>query len=185
MEPTPTIGRQRNRLVTFFVNLMPHRTSHIFLAATALAISIPALSVMAANQSTAKQEIQNNYNKIAAAIIRKDVNIATSYFTSDYIGIDNKGTQRTAGEMRQYYSSMMPAPVKVVKNQITIQNFSADSNNANVLIQQRADLTLGRSKIVSQNTYQDLWVRTSQGWRLKQSQNTNSQTTMNGKPIAR
>jgi hypothetical protein len=87
--------------------------------------------------------------------------------------------------MRQYYSSIMPAPVKVVKNQIVIQNFSADSNNANVLIQQRADLTFGKSKIVSQNTYKDLWVRTPQGWRLKQSQNTNSSTTMNGKPVAR
>ncbi len=164
---------------------MHHRTSHIFLAATALAISIPALSVMAANQSSAKQEIQSTYNKIASAIIRKDVKSATSYFTSDYIGIDDKGTQRTAGEMRQYYSSIMPAPVKVVKNQIAIQDFSADSISANVLIKQRADLTFGKSKIVSQNTYKDLWVKTPQGWRLKQSQNTNSMTTINGKPVSR
>lgn len=162
---------------------MHHRTSHIFLAATALVISLPAVSVLAAN--SAKQEIQITYNKIASAIIRKDVTSATSYFTSDYVGIDDKGTQRNASEMRQYYSSIMPAPVKVVKNQISIQGFTATGNNANVLIKQRADLTFGKSKIVSQNTYKDLWVKTPLGWRLKQSQNTNSMTTMNGKPISR
>jgi ketosteroid isomerase-like protein len=162
---------------------MLYRTSQLFLA-TAVALAIPTTVVMAANQSNAKQEIQSTYNKMASAIIRKDLKIATSFFTSDYVGIDNKGTQRTAGEMRQYYSSIMPAPVKVVKNQIAIQDFSADSTSANVLIKQRADLTFGKSKIVSQNTYKDLWVKTPQGWRLKQSQNTNSVTTINGKPIA-
>ncbi len=161
---------------------MQHRTAHILLAATVLAISAPAISVLAAN--SAKQEIQSTYNKIASAIIRKDVVSATSYFTSDYVGTDNKGTQRTAGEMRQYYSSIMPAPVKVVKNQISIQNFSANGSSANVVVKQKADLTFGKSKIVSQNTYKDLWIKTPQGWRLKQSQNTNSLTTMNGKPIA-
>jgi hypothetical protein len=162
---------------------MHYRTSQIVLAAV-VAISIPAASVMAANQSNTKQEIQNSYNKIASAILRKDIKSATSFFTSDYVGIDNKGTQRNAGEMRQYYSSLIPAPVKVVKNQIAIQDFSADSTSANVLVKQRSDLTFGKSKIVSQNTYKDLWVKTVQGWRLKQSQNTDSSTTINGKPAA-
>ncbi len=162
---------------------MFHYTSRIFWAAT-VAILMPVTAVMATNQSSAKQEIQSTYNKIASAILRKDITSATSYFTSDYVGIDDQGNQRTAVEMRKYYSSIMPAPVKVVKNQIAIQDFSANSNSANVLIKQRADLTFGSNKIVSQNTYRDLWVKTPQGWRLKQSKNTQSSTTINGKPVA-
>jgi ketosteroid isomerase-like protein len=162
---------------------MPHFTSRIFMAA-ALAISMPVAVAIAANESSAKQEIQGTYNKIASAIIRKDIKSATSYFTSDYVGTDDKGTQRTAAEMRKYYSSIMPAPVKVVKNQIAIQDFSGDNTKATVLIKQRADLAFGANKIVSQNTYRDLWVKTPSGWRLKQSQNTNSITTINGKPVA-
>lgn len=162
---------------------MHSRTYQLFVAA-ALSIAVPSVSVMAASPSSTKKEIQNNYNRIASAIIRKDVKSATSYFTNDYVGIDNKGNRRTAEEMRQYYSSIMPAQVKVVKNQIAIQDFSADSSVAQVSIVQRADLTFGTSKIVSQNTYRDLWVKTPQGWRLKQSENTASSTTLNGKQLA-
>jgi ketosteroid isomerase-like protein len=162
---------------------MHSRTYQLFVA-TALSIAVPSMAVMAASPSSTKQEIQSNYNKIASAITRKDVRSATSYFTNDYVGIDNKGNRRNAEEMRQYYSSIMPAQVKIVKNQIAIQDFNTNSNVAQVVIKQRADLTFGSSKIVSQNTYQDLWVKTPQGWRLKQSQNTSSSTTLNGKPIS-
>lgn len=157
--------------------------SQLFVTAF-LSITVPSVAALAANPASTQREIQNNYNKMALAITRKDVQSATSYFTKDYIGIDQQGTHRTAEETRRYYSAIMPAQIKVVKNQISIQDFSVDRGTAQVSIKQRADMLFGTSKIVSQNTYIDIWVKTPAGWRLKKSQNTSSMTTFNGKQLA-
>jgi ketosteroid isomerase-like protein len=141
--------------------------------------STPALVAQAASP---KAEIQGTYNKIAAAFARKDINAATSYFTDDYVNTSAQGTTRTAAELRDYYKPLL-RPVKVNSSRISIQSFSADGNQAQVVAKQISKMTLGSKKVVSESTSRDTWVRTSAGWRIQQSTELSVNNTIDGQPV--
>jgi ketosteroid isomerase-like protein len=152
------------------------------LTVLSLAATVPALTATAIRFSTPRAEIQNNYNKIAAAFARKDLTGATSYFTADYVNIDDQGTQKSAAELREQYEPLLRR-VKVVKSRIAIQDFQAQGNRANALVKQRSDLLWGNKKIVREDTFRDSWVKTGQGWRIQRSQTLTVNTTLDGQPI--
>jgi ketosteroid isomerase-like protein len=152
------------------------------LTVAAFTVALPALTASAL-QSSPKAEIQSNYNKIAAAFMRKDLNSATSYFTPDYVSIDDKGESKNAEQIRQQYGPLLRR-VKITKSRIFIQSFSAQGTQASALVKQRSDLLFGKSKIVREDTVRDTWIRTNSGWRIKQSQTLAVSTTMDGQLIS-
>jgi ketosteroid isomerase-like protein len=139
----------------------------------------PALVVQAASP---RAEIQSNYKKIAAAFARKDVQTATSYFTDDYVSTGTKGNTRSASELRDYYTPLL-RQVKVNSSTITINSFSIQGNQAQVVAKQRSNMSFGTNKIVAESTFRDTWVKTSSGWRIQQNQVLSENNTLNGKPV--
>jgi ketosteroid isomerase-like protein len=149
---------------------------------TALVLtSTPALIAQAASP---KSEIQSTYNKIARAFARKDIRAVTSFFTDDYVNTDSQGTARSAAELREFYGPQLSS-VKITSTDISIQSFSTQGNQAEVVARQLSKGTiLGNRKLVAVSTFRDTWVRTAAGWRIQQSQQLSVNNTLDGRTIS-
>jgi hypothetical protein len=169
---TATRPDQYSLLTKFY---MSFRTLPIL---TALVLTTaPALVSHAASP---RSEIQGTYSKIASAFARKDLNTATSYFTSDYAYTDTQGVNRSASDLRDYYAPLLN-PVNVTSSKISIQQFNAQNNQVQTVVKQTSNMSLGANKIVYETTSRDTWVKTSAGWRIQQSQVISVNQTVNGK----
>ena len=126
--------------------------------------------------------IQTNYDRINAAFIRKDIKGATALFTPDYVSISPEGEKQTLSEFRKHYDNLFNRfNIKLTSNRTTIKNIDLNSNSADVAIEQKTEGTIaGFNKIVINQTSRNLWVKTPQGWRLKESKILTNQTTFNG-----
>jgi ketosteroid isomerase-like protein len=138
----------------------------------------------AENKAALLPIIQGNYNQINAAFIRKDVKGATAYFTPDYVSINKKGEKQNLEEFRSHYNTILNRfNIKLTSNKASIKDISVDaSGGINVSLGQHTEGTMiGGNKIVIDQSSKDLWTKTAQGWRLKQSKILTSQTKFNGK----
>jgi CRISPR/Cas system-associated exonuclease Cas4 (RecB family) len=147
------------------------------------AIAVTATPVLVAQAASPRSEIQSTYSKIANAFARKDLNTATSYFTADYANTDTQGINRTAADLREFYAPLL-RPVNVTSSRISIQSFNAQSSQAQAVVKQTSNMSLGANKIVYETTSRDTWVKTSAGWRIQQSQILKVNQTVNGQPSA-
>jgi ketosteroid isomerase-like protein len=140
-------------------------------------------SVFAQTKSTIQPAIQTSYNSINAAFLRKDIKGATAYFTPDYVNINQKGEKQNLEEFRTHYDNLFSRfNIKLTSNKATIKNIAVNSSGIEVAIDQRTEGTIaGFNKIVISQTSTDRWMKTPQGWRLKQSKIITNQTTFNGK----
>jgi ketosteroid isomerase-like protein len=136
----------------------------------------------AENQAALLPIIQSNYDRINAAFIRKDVKGATAYFTPDYVSINKKGEKQNLEEFRSHYDTVLNRfNIKLTSNKATIKSISVSSNGIDVAMGQHTEGTMiGGNKIVIDQTSKDLWAKTAQGWRLKQSKILTNQTKFNG-----
>jgi hypothetical protein len=156
-----------------------------FFAATAIA-SVSVASVMSAQANTSSNVralVQNNYDKINAAFIKKDLDTVTSYFTADYVGINAKGERQSLTEFRNYYGSLFQRlKIDITTNKTTIKSITIDPSGARVAAEQITEgKVVGNNKIAIRQTSQSLWTNTAKGWRLKESKVLTDRTTFNGK----
>jgi ketosteroid isomerase-like protein len=159
-------------------------TKNTLLAAAIGSVAIVTLQpAFAQTQSKIQPVIQTNYNSINAAFIRKDIKGATAYFTPDYVNISPKGEKQTLAEFRTHYDNLFNRfNIKLTSNKATIKNIAVNPDGIDVAIEQRTEGTIaGFNKIVINQTSSDRWLKTPQGWRLKQSKIITNQTTFNGK----
>jgi CRISPR/Cas system-associated exonuclease Cas4 (RecB family) len=145
------------------------------------ALALTAAPALVAQAASPRSEIQGTYSKIASAFARKDLNTATSYFTSDYAYIDSQGVNRSAADLRDYYAPLL-RPVNVTSSKISIQSFSPQNSQIEAVVKQTSNMRLGANKIVYETTSRDTWVKTSAGWRIQQSQVLSVNQTVNGRP---
>ena len=126
--------------------------------------------------------IQTNYNQINAAFVRKDIKGATALFTPDYVSINPEGEKQTLAEFREHYNNLFTRfNIKLTSNKATIKNIDVNASGIDVAIEQKTEGTVaGSNKIIINQTSKDSWLKTPQGWRLKQSKILTSQTTFNG-----
>ncbi len=138
--------------------------------------------VQADTNSKVQPIIQTNYNQINAAFIRKDIKGATALFTADYISINPEGEKQTLTEFREHYNNLFTRfNIQLTSNKATIKNIDTNTGGLDVAIEQKTEGTIaGFNKIVINQTSRDSWLKTPQGWRLKQSKILTSQTTFNG-----
>ncbi len=150
-----------------------------------MSIAIVTLQpAFAETKSTIQPIIQTNYNNINAAFIRKDIKLATTYFTTDYVRIDPKGDRQTLEEFRTHYKDLFARfNIDLTSNKATIKKISIDTDGTiDVAIEQRTEGTIAKfNKIAIYQTSTDRWMKTPQGWRLKQSKIETDRTTFNGK----
>ncbi len=154
------------------------------LSTTLLSAAIVTLQpVNAETNAKIKAIVQTNYNQINAAFVRKDIKGATAYFTSDYVSISPEGEKQTLAEFRTHYDNLFNRfKIQLTSNKTTIKDIIIDTDRIDVAIEQKTEGTIaGSNKIVIAQTSRNLWLKTPQGWRLKQSKILTSQTTFNGK----
>ena len=154
------------------------------IATVLLSIAIVAIApVHAETSAKIKPLIQTNYNQINAAFIRRDIKGATALFTPDYVSINPEGEKQTLAEFREHYSNLFSRfNIKLTSNKATIKTIDVNASGLDVAIEQKTEGTIaGFNKIVINQTSRDSWLKTPQGWRLKQSKILTSQTTFNGK----
>ncbi len=155
-------------------------------AAFALAsgsIAIVSLQpAFAQTKSTIQPIIQTNYNQINAAFTSKDIKRATAYFTADYININSKGEKQNLQEFRTHYDNLFNRfKIELTSNKAKIKNITIDADGIDVDIEQRTEGTIAKiNKIAIEQTSKDRWMKTPQGWRLKQSKILTDRTTFNG-----
>jgi Domain of unknown function (DUF4440) len=127
--------------------------------------------------------IQTNYDRINAAFVRKDVKGATAYFTPDYVSINPKGEKQNLEQFRSHYNTVLNRfSIKLTSNKTTIKDLAISPTGIDVSIVQQTEGTIaGFNKIVISQTSKNFWLKTPQGWRLKQSTILTNQTTFNGK----
>ncbi len=162
-------------------------TKSAILSALLVSAAVTAIQpARAETKATIQPAIQTSYNKINAAFVRKDVKAATAYFTPDYISINAKGEQKNLEEFRTHYSGLLNRfNIKLTSNKATIENIVVNPDGIDVAIAQRTEGTImGGNKIVINQKSRDLWQKTPQGWRLKQSKIVTEKTTFNGKTFS-
>ncbi len=158
------------------------RSSLISTALLAVAI-VTIAPVNADDRAKVQPVIQTNYNQINAAFVRKDIKGATALFTPDYVSINPEGEKQTLSEFREHYNNLFTRfNIKLTANKATIKTIDVSANSLDVAIEQKTEGTIaGFNKLVIDQTSRDSWLKTPQGWRLKQSKILTSQTTFNGK----
>ena len=126
--------------------------------------------------------IQTNYNQINAAFVRRDIKGATALFTPDYVSINPEGGKQNLTEFREHYNNLFTRfNIKLTSNKATIKNIDVKASGIDVAIEQKTEGTVaGFNKIVIDQTSRDSWLKTPQGWRLKESKILTSKTTFNG-----
>ncbi len=183
MEPLYYYMRQREECHQQIL-IMIFASARNALISTAL-ISTPMITIVpvhAENNSKTRTKIQTNYDQINAAFVRTDIQGATALFTQDYVSISPDGQKQTLSEFREYYHNLFTRfNIKLTANKTTIKNIDTNGNGMDVAIEQKTEGTVaGFNKIVINQTSRNLWLKTPQGWRLKQSKILTSQTTFNG-----
>jgi Domain of unknown function (DUF4440) len=152
-------------------------------SAISLAIAIVVIApAQADNNAKIQPTIQTNYDRINAAFVRKDIQGATALFTPDYVSISPKGEKQNLAEFREHYNNLFTRfNIKLTSNKATIKTIDTNASGIDVAIEQKTEGTVaGFNKIVINQTSRDSWLKTPQGWRLKQSKILTSQTTFNG-----
>ncbi len=136
----------------------------------------------AENSAKIQPTIQTNYNQINAAFIRRDITGATALFTPDYVNTNTDGKKQTLAEFREHYNNLFTRfNIKLTSNKATIKNIDVKASGIDVAIEQKTEGTVaGFNKIIINQTSRDSWLKTPQGWRLKESKILTSKTTFNG-----
>jgi hypothetical protein len=160
------------------------RTQYSIITTAILSVAIVTIAPTQAEVNPKIQPaIQTNYNQINAAFIRKDIKGATALFTPDYVSINPEGGKQTLAEFREHYNNLFTRfNIQLTSNKATIKNIDINPSGIDVAIEQSTEGTVaGFNKIIINQTSRDSWLKTPQGWRLKQSKILTSQTTFNGK----
>jgi ketosteroid isomerase-like protein len=136
----------------------------------------------AENNAKIQPTIQTNYNQINAAFVRRDIKGATALFTPDYVSINPEGEKQNLAEFREHYNNLFTRfNIKLTSNKATIKNIDVNASGVDVAIEQKTEGTVaGFNKITIDQTSRDSWLKTPQGWRLKESKILTSKTTFNG-----
>ena len=121
--------------------------------------------------------IQAAYDQINAAFSRHDLPRFMSYFTDDYIDIDEKGARLNKEQTRRGYQEQL-GQMKTIQSRYAIQSLTPAAGGTLVEMKMHAS-GMGEKRILFAKLHgtftddlwvRDLWVKTPQGWRLRHRQ---------------
>ena len=139
----------------------------------ALLLTLPA-AAKPGKAPTPKQELQAIYNKINAAIARKDGDGYYDYNADDYTIIDKKGYVHDASEGRQEMIDALQM-VDTIKAVSVIQSCTGTDTEATVIVKEHyvvaaANSVNGRAvRATFDDVARDYWTFTEDGWRRLRS----------------
>ena len=148
-------------------------------ALCAVAIAAPTIAAPSAPapRPADRAAIQDAYGGLDDAFSRHDLPRFMSYFTDDYIDIDEKGTRLTKEQTRRGYQDQL-GQMKTNQSHYVIQNLAPAPGGT--LVEMRMHSSgLGEKRILFAKLHgtftddlwvRDLWVNTPQGWRIQHRQ---------------
>ena len=146
------------------------------LCAAALVAASPA-AVAAPPAPADRAVIQAAYDGLNDAFTRHDLPRFMSCFTDDYIDIDEKGARLTKAQTRRGYQDQL-GQMKSIQSRYAIQSLAPAPGGT--LVEMRMHSSgLGEKRILFAKLHgtftddlwvRDLWVNTSQGWRIQHRQ---------------
>ena len=151
-------------------------------AASFLWLAVPAVAGPSSAKTaapSARREIQAIYNKIDAAINRKDVDTAFDYDADDCQYYDKKGHLLEEGSGRQEVVDLLDQ-VDTVKETTVITSFTGSDAEATVTAKTHVVLFAsnnanGRAiKVAFDDISRDYWVKSDDGWKRKRSREIKS-----------
>jgi hypothetical protein len=137
-------------------------------------LSLPGRVSAGTNPAAAQAAIHTAYDQINAAFCKHDLDRFMSYFTPDYIDIDEKGEHLTKEQVRQGYRKQL-GQIKTMQSHYAILSCTPATGGYLVEMKMHSDGTgekrilFARLKGIFTNDIwvRDLWVNTPQGWRLQ------------------
>ena len=174
-----------------------HRIPFALMLAAVLsgAHAAPRATSNAATQQ-ARKAIQATYNRVNAALAKKDLSVARATRTPDYVLITDKGQKRTAAQLRAQEQGILSLAQSITAKS-DIQKITLNGNTATVLVNENGALVVqmpqqnyggkpspGQKNVIRvRHQAQDSWVKLNGRWRIKRSRYLTSRVTVNGKPI--
>ena len=131
----------------------------------------------APDPAAARTAISVAYDGINDAFDRRDLPRMMSYFTTDYIDVDEKGARRGKDQERSDYQKRL-GQIKTIQSRYTIDSLTPTA--AGTLVEMRLHSEgIGEKRVLFAKLHgaftndlqvRDLWVNTPQGWRLQHRQ---------------
>lgn len=149
------------------------RFRRVCTAGLALCLTLPA-AAQPNTAPSARREIQAVYNKIDAALARKDIDTALDYDADDCEFYNRKGHLMEAGGGRQELEDLAEK-VDTIQETTKILSFTGTSTEATVTVKTHtvagaSNRINGRAaKGIFDEVARDYWVKTDDGWRRKRS----------------
>ena len=157
-------------------SLVKYSPHFCLLCAASLAAASP-VAAAAPPVPADRAAIQAAYDGLNDAFTRHDLPRFMSYFTADYIDIDEKGARLTKAQTRRGYQDQL-GQMKTIQSRWAIQSLAPAPGGA--LVEMRMHSSgLGEKRILFAKLHgtftddlwvRDLWVSTPQGWRLQHRQ---------------
>lgn len=118
--------------------------------------------------------ILSAYSQINTAFSQHDLNRFLMFFTPDYKVIDEKGATYTKDQTQQQYAAQLKQ-MKTMQSRYSVQNFTSLADGVEVEMklhtqgtgEKRVLFMRFKGSYVDDLWVHDLWVETSQGWRIK------------------
>ncbi len=146
-------------------------------AALALAAS-PLSAAPPAPRAADRAAIQAAYEGLNAAFCRHDLPRFMSYFTDDYLDIDEKGARLNKEQTRRGYGEQL-GQMKTIQSRYALQSLAAMPAGGMLVEMKMHASGAGEKRILFAKLrgaftddlwVRDLWVPTPQGWRLQRRQ---------------
>jgi hypothetical protein len=163
-----------------------HFLTQVLLNACAAALLAPKACPDTAAE--VRRMIQANYNREAAAFMRKDATGLLANYAPDYVATQKSGKKLTLDDIRPVLPDMFAA-MSDIKDARAIKKFVFKDSHAIVTVTDRAESKLKNPKtrknvrLVMVETRRDVWVKLGANWKIKTSRTLSKKQTVNGKPL--
>ena len=146
-------------------------------AATLLSL---LLSIACASTASVQSEIQAQYDALAKASEREDLDAVLSFRTQDFHTTGPDGRQLTYAEMVEYARGWFELNQQPIRVRMTIQSVEMNGpDEAAVTVFQEASRRQevdGKLRTVETSVVQrETWVRTANGWKIRMVDNVRDQ----------
>jgi hypothetical protein len=144
--------------------------------------------VLAQDAATVKKTLQAQYNKEAAALMKKNVEAALSINTSDYTVTDIKGKSLSLAQIKQAFSQLT-AISESIQLSSTVEKVTLKGNTAVVVTSDKSLFVLvnpqngQKGKMEGTSRNEDLWVQKNGAWKRQKNKVLSNKTLLNGKPL--
>lgn len=157
------------------------------IATVAGILAVHPVAVAADAIADAKRAIQAQYDKINAAVARKDVKALDGFYAPGYEYVSMRGEKLTLPELEKGLAPLL-AHASALHGKTIVQSISLA---AGTIASARIQYTGGFTSVIggnpprtaiyeSRSTAEDVWIRGTRGWILKRTRQLTDHKTVNG-----